>query len=323
MKMLSPHAHRSREPVRSAWRPDADRLSQAARLIVRTLLLRRTPFWQRSPHRRFARLIALACYIYTASFFLLLALEDRFLFPGAAVARPWREPPGHLPVNELRFDSINGDLIYAWFSAPKGWQPRRGAVLFCHSNGSNLSRIAHRAFRWRDPFGRAVLLYDYPGYGKSSGRPSESGCYAAGEAAFKWLVEVKGVPAKEVILVGESLGGAIAVELAARHTARLLVLHGAFTSFPDVAQARLPFYPSRYLVHNQMDNEAKIGLARCPVLIAHGTADSVVPFRQAERLFAAAPEPKRFIRLEGHGHGPPRKKDLFETVKQFLSETAR
>ena len=255
-------------------------VSHPARSILRTVLLRRTPFWQRSRRRRVARLIVLACYIYIASFFVLLALEDRFLFPVATVARPWSEPPRHPTVNEHTFDSVNGDRIYAWFSAPKGWEPRRGAVLFCHSNGSNLSRIAHRAFRWRDPFDRAVLLYDYPGYGKSSGRPSESGCYAAGEAALKWLVEVNGVPANEVILVGESLGGAIAVELAARHMSRLLVLHGAFTSFPDVAQARLPFYPSRYFVHNQLDNEAKIGLARCPVLIAHGTADNVVPYLQ-------------------------------------------
>src|SRR5207302_10768036 len=105
--------------------------------------------------------------------------------------------------------------------------------------------------------------------------------------------------------VGESLGGAIAVELAAQHSVRLLVLHGAFTSFPDMAQLRFPCYPARYLVRNRMDNEAKIRFARCPVLITHGTADSVVPFRQGERLFAAAPEPKQFVRMEGHGHGPP------------------
>ena len=95
------------------------------------------------------------------------------------------------------------------------------------------------------------------------------------------------------------MGGAVAVELATRHDVRLLVLHGAFTSFPDMAQVRFPFYPSRYLVHNRMDNEAKIGLVRCPVFLTHGTADSVVPFRQGERLFAAAREPKRFVAPRG------------------------
>ena len=90
-----------------------------------------------------------------------------------------------------------------------------------------------------------------------------------------------------------------------------------------MAQVRVPCYPSRYLVHNRMDNKAKIRLTKCPVLITHGTADSVVPFRQGERLFAAAHEPKRFVRMEGHGHGPPNKDDFFETVKLFLSKTAR
>src|SRR5438128_2622877 len=268
-----------------------------SRQIVGTLLLRGVPFWQRSRGRRVARLVVLACYLYIAALLVLLALEDRFLFPGATIARPWCEPPDYLRVRELTFDSATGDRIHAWFSAPEGWEPHRGAILFSHGNGSNLSRESGRAYRWREPLGRAVLLYDYPGYGKSSGRPSEGRCYAAGDAALQWLIEGQGVPVSEVILVGESMGGAIAVELATRHKVRLLVLHWAFTSFPDMAQVRLPCYPSRYLVHNRMDNEAKIRLAKCPVLITHGTADSVVPFRQGERLFAAAREPKRFVSM--------------------------
>jgi uncharacterized protein len=294
-----------------------------SRQIVRTLLLRGVPFWQRSRRRRVARLVVLACYIYVATLLLLLTLEDRFLFPGATIARPWCEPPGYLRVTELTFASAHGDRIHAWFSAPEGWKPLRGAILISHGNGGNLSRMSGRAYRWREPLGRAVLLYDYPGYGKSSGRPSEGGCYAAGEAALQWLIEGQGVPTSEVILVGESMGGAIAVELATQHTVRLLVLNGAFTSFPDMAQVRLPCYPSRYLVHNRMDNETKIRRVQCPVLITHGSADSVVPFLQGERLFAAANEPKLFVRLEGHGHGPPNDDDFFETVKLFLSKTAR
>jgi pimeloyl-ACP methyl ester carboxylesterase len=297
--------------------------STRSRQIVGTLLLRRVPFWQRSRHRRVTRLGVLACYLYIATLLVLLALEDRLLFPGATIARPWCEPPDYLRVSEWTFDSATGDRIHAWFSAPEGWTPHRGAILISHGNGSNLSRLSGRAYRWRESLGRAVLLYDYPGYGRSSGHPSEDGCYAAGEAALQWLVEGQGIPADEVILVGESMGGAIAVELATRHRVRLLVLHGAFTSFPDMAQVRFPFFPSRYLVHNRMDNEAKIGLTQCPVLITHGTADSVVPFRQGERLFVAAHEPKQFVRMEGHGHGPANKEDFFETVRLFLAKTAR
>ncbi len=256
-------------------------LSRPTRLrqILGTLLLR-APFWQRSRGRRVARILVLGCYGYIAGLLVLLALEDRLLFPGAMFA-PWCEPAAYLQIREQTFDSAAGDRIHAWFSAPERWQPHRGAVLISHGNGNNLSSTSGRAYRWRQATGRAVLLYDYPGYGKSTGRPSEEGCYAAGEAALQWLIEGQGVPAIEIILVGESMGGAIAVELATRHNARLLVLHSAFTSFPDMAQFRFPCYPSRYLVQNRMDNEAKIHLAQCPVLITHGTADSVVPSARA------------------------------------------
>ena len=183
--------------------------------------------------------------------------------------------------------------------------------------------MSGRAYRWRESLGRAVLLYDYPGYGKSSGHPSEHGCYAAGEAALQWLKDDQGVPVDEIVLVGESMGGAVAVELATRCTTRLMILEGAFTSFPEMSEFRFPFFPCRYFVHNQMQNEAKIGHAQCPVFIAHGTADDVVPFYQGERLFAAAPTPKQFVRLEGHGHPPPNEMEFYEAVRRFLSSIAR
>ena len=293
-----------------------------SRQFLGTLLLRKVPFWQRSRGRRVARLLVLACYVYVAGLLVLLALEDRFLFCGATFARTWCEPPDYLRVRELTFDSATGDRIYAWFTAPDGWEPHRGAVLISHGNGNNLSSESGRAYRWREASGRAVLIYDYPGYGKSIGSPTESGCYASGEAALKYLIEDQAVPATEIILVGESMGGAIAVELATHHKARLLVLHGAFTSFPDMAQVRFPCYPSKYLVHNRMDNEAKIPFIRCPVLMTHGTADNVVPFSHGDRLFAAAHEPKQFVRVEGGGHGPPNDDDFFKTVRSLLSKTA-
>jgi fermentation-respiration switch protein FrsA (DUF1100 family) len=265
----------------------------------------------------------LVCTAYVVSLLLFLALEDRLLYPGATFDHRWEEPPACFQVRALTLHSATDDNIYAWFSVPKGWQPSKGAVLISHGNGINLSRTSALAWLWREALGQAVLLYDYPGYGKSSGRPSESRCYAAGEAAWKWLRLDQGVAEREVILVGDSLGGAIAVELACRHPARLLVLHGAFTSVPDMAQRRFPWYPARYLVHNQMDNESKIGLVQCPVLLTHGTDDSVVPFYQGERLFAAAREPKQFFPLEGRGHGPPSEEDFFDRLRDFLIRITR
>ena len=125
-----------------------------------------------------------------------------------------------------------------------------------------------------------------------------------------------------MIFVGEPLGGAIATDPARCHAGRLLVLHGAFTSFPDVAQTRFPCLPSRYLVRDRTNNEAKIGKARCPVYITHGSADPVIPFRQGERLYEAAREPKRFEWLEGQGHGPPSKPEFVAKILAYLEETA-
>lgn len=300
---------------------DSSRRAQF-KTILGVVLLRRVPFWTCSRRRRVAKYFVLAGYIYIGALLVLLAAEDRLLFQGPTIARQWYPPADYLRVSEQTFRTADGDEIHAWFSAPEGWQPQRGAILISHGNGNNLSSMSELALRWRETLGRAVLLYDYPGYGKSSGHPSEAGCYAAGEAALQWLLEDQRVPVRDVILVGESMGGAIAVELATRHPVRLLVTHGAFTSFPNMAQTRVPWYPARYLVHNQMNNEAKIARAQCPVFIAHGTADRTVPYREGERLFAAAREPKQFLRLEGQGHDPPNTADFYETVKQFLAKTA-
>ena len=124
-----------------------------------------------------------------------------------------------------------------------------------------------------------------------------------------------------MIFVGESLSGAIATELATRHAGRLLVRHGAFTSFPDTAQTRFSCFPSRYLVHDRMNNEAKISKARCPVYITHGSADPVIPFRQGERLYEAAREPKRSLRISGMGHTHPVAAEFYAAVRAFLDDT--
>src|SRR5262245_43391418 len=115
-----------------------------SRGTVRVLCLRDVPFGQRSGGRRVARFMILAGSVYFATLLVLLTLEDRFLFPGATVARPWCEPPEYLRVRELTLASATGDQIHAWFSTPDGWEPRRGVILLSHGNGSNLSRLSGR-----------------------------------------------------------------------------------------------------------------------------------------------------------------------------------
>jgi fermentation-respiration switch protein FrsA (DUF1100 family) len=166
------------------------------------------------------------------------------------------------------------------------------------------------------------MLFDYPGYGWSEGRPTEEGCYAAGEAAFSWLVDAAGIEPRRIVLLGESLGGGTAVELATRHDHRALALIFTFTSLPEVAKSHFPFLPTRQMMRTRFDNLSKIGLCNRPVFIAHGPEDEVVPFSHGQRLFAAANSPKEFLQLDGFGHSLPRGDVFSVPLARFLEENA-
>jgi pimeloyl-ACP methyl ester carboxylesterase len=148
-----------------------------------------------------------------------------------------------------------------------------------------------------------VLAVDYRGFGESTDiAPTEKTSYEDAEAAWDYLAKL--APGKPRYIVGHSLGGAIATELALRRPdASGLVLEATFTSVADmVAQSAWGFLPVGLILTQRFDTLSKIGEVRMPVLIAHGTRDSIVPYEMGERLYAAAHAPKRFIRVEGAGH---------------------
>jgi fermentation-respiration switch protein FrsA (DUF1100 family) len=302
----------------------AEQLPPRRRLIAvaRIALLRDVPFWTGSRRRQWARVLAFGLYTYLGVLLVLLALENRLLFPGAysSAGEPTFQPTG-MTFEDVHLTASDGTAIHARWSAPSDWTPARGAILFSHGNGEHLGWWWPTVKLWQSELSRGVLIYDYPGYGQSAGKPTEKGCYAAAEAAHAWLTDVQKVGAGDVLLVGESLGAAMAVDLATRHDCRAVVLLAAFTSFPDMAQKTFPFLPARWLVSNRLDNLAKVPSVRGPIFIAHGTADRLVPFRHGERLFAAAREPKRFYPAPGLGHGHPEDREFWEAVRAFLRET--
>jgi hypothetical protein len=172
------------------------------------------------------------------------------------------------------------------------------AVLFCHGNGGNISHRLDKAARLRRT-GVSLLFFDYRGYGLSEGAPSEQGTYQDAEAAYQWLLQ-RG--AKGVVFYGESLGCAVATEMARRHPeARGLILESPFTSTVAMAQLIFPRLPVSWILRYRYDNLAKIPGLRMPLLILHSPQDEIVPFAMGKRLFAAAPEPKRFVEMAG-GH---------------------
>lgn len=200
----------------------------------------------------------------------------------------------YTPVN---IPTSDGETLHGWWiSVPDA----KGAVLFFHGNAGNIShRINYLTMFKR--LGYNTLLFDYRGYGQSSGTPSESGTYLDAQAAWQYLTETRGIAPARIILFGESLGGAVAAWLAAHEKPGLLALASVFTSVPDLAAEIYPFLPVRWLTRFHYNTLESLQSVTCPVFIAHSPQDEIIPFAHGQQLFQAASEPKQFLTLEG-GH---------------------
>jgi fermentation-respiration switch protein FrsA (DUF1100 family) len=297
--------------------PPASRLRAAVGVV-----LLRSPFWDRTGKRRFARLLLRLVYTYLVIVVVLMFLENWLLFRGATAADSWAPPPEWCDVEDVSLTSADGTPIHAWWLRSPAWQPEHGALLFCHGNGGNLSHRAESVRFWVENQRLAVLLIDYPGYGKSGGKPTETGCYAAADAGYEWLTEEQHVPAARLVLYGGSLGGAVAVDLASRRPHRALILVSTFTTFPDIAQDQYPFLPARWLVRNRFDSLAKIRRVDRPVFITHSDTDTLIPFEMGQRLFAAANEPKQFVAMHGECHHDGGNASAFAACAEFLEKHA-
>jgi len=170
-------------------------------------------------------------------------------------------------------------------------------ILFFHGNAGN---VTHRfeKIKLMSDIGFNILIIDYRGYGQSRGKPSEKGLYRDAEAAYQYLVHERGVDPNRIVAFGESLGGAVAIDLAMRHSLGGLVTEETFTSVHDMVRAIYPMIPP-FLVQTKFDAHAKISQVRCPKLIMHSINDEIVPFRLGRKLYEAASEPKQFVQLQG------------------------
>jgi alpha-beta hydrolase superfamily lysophospholipase len=193
-----------------------------------------------------------------------------------------------------------GLQLHAWYLPST--DPNAPVVLYLHGARWNLTGSVTRIERWRK-LGFAVFAVDYRGFGRSANvAPTEEYAYEDAQAAWDYMARL--APGRPRIIVGHSLGGAIATDLARRHPeAAGLVLEATFTSVRDmIDHSAWGFLPVGLILTQKFDTLAKIGEVKMPVMIAHGTRDSVVPFEMGERLYEAAPTPKRFIKVEGAGH---------------------
>jgi pimeloyl-ACP methyl ester carboxylesterase len=252
--------------------------------------------------------------VYGAMLTMLLQLESKFIYMPASDREYW-QPPAGLRYEDITLESQGGTRIHAW------WCPQEGStytILFNHGNAGNLSGHAWIIPAMRAAFRADVLIYDYPGYGKSGGTPSEPGCYAAAEAAYVWLTKTRGAPPEKLVLMGQSLGAAMACEMAAKHPHRALVLLSPFTSVGDMAQQLFPIFPAKWLMVHRYDNMAKLKDYRQPILIGHARDDSIIPFRHGQRLCEACPSPEKVFHEIPNGDHNELDNGFFEVMAKFL-----
>ena len=215
----------------------------------------------------------------------------------------WRGYNGGVDGSQEHWIQVGSDghKVHAWYL--KADQPKAPVLLYLHGARWNLTGSVTRIERWRK-LGFDVLAIDYRGFGKSSDViPSESLAYEDAEAAWDYLAKLS--PGTPRFIVGHSLGGAIAVELARRRPDTSgLVLEATFTSVKDmIANTAWSFLPVDLILTQNFDTLKKIPEVKAPVLVVHGTRDAIVPFEMGEKLYAAATaKKKRFIKVEGGSH---------------------
>ncbi|MFC1824638.1 alpha/beta hydrolase [Thermodesulfobacteriota bacterium] len=199
---------------------------------------------------------------------------------------------------DVFFDTEDGRKLHGWFFPLDGEKP---IILFFHGNAGNISHrldnITHLVKR-----GLQVFIFDYRGYGKSSGRPSEKGLYLDGIAAYDYLVRKRHFTPDRIVLFGRSLGGAVAVEVALQRSVRAIIAESAFTSTRGMAKTMWLFRPIAGLLPAHYNNHEKIKNIEAPKLIIHGINDELVPFHMGQALHDAAPTPKFFFPIKGAGH---------------------
>jgi fermentation-respiration switch protein FrsA (DUF1100 family) len=209
--------------------------------------------------------------------------------------------PGNrgLDYEDVFFSSGDHD-IHGWFI--HGIE--QTVVIWLHGNAGNISDRVDQAAAMNDRLGVSSFLIDYRGYGNSGGRPTEKGLYHDAAAAFRWLVEIKGIEPHLIILYGHSLGSAVAVDLALGEgkEAGSLVLESSFTSARDMARMIYHGVPVDLLMSLRLDNTGRIGQVSMPVLVIHGVNDATIPFSMGKKVFDAAFEPKVFLPVAGADH---------------------
>ena len=235
--------------------------------------------------------------VYAALLVVLFVFQSRLVFLPHVAGRDLVATPQQagLAYQDVRIETEDGEALHGW------WVPHpraRATVLFNHGNAGNIS---HRleSLRIFHQLGLSVLIYDYRGYGQSSGHPSEAGIHLDAEAALRWLLEEGDAVPADILVFGRSMGGAVAARLASQTSVGGLILESSFTSVPDIAAEIYWWLPVRWLSRIQLPALAYLAESDQATLVIHSRDDEIVPFGHGQRLYDAAPEPRRLLELSG------------------------
>jgi fermentation-respiration switch protein FrsA (DUF1100 family) len=244
----------------------------------------------------------------------MLDLEDKFLFfPTKHPHGNW-EPEG-LEFEDVFFTSADGVKLHGWFCPCK---EARAVVLHAHGNGGHLAHRASLMRYYQQRLRVTAFIFDYRGYGRSGGTPSAAGILNDARAARTWLANRTGLREKQLVLTGQSLGGAVAVDLAA-DGARGLVLESTFSSLKDVARHHYPQL-AWMASPKKLNSVERVKEYRGPLLMAHGDADDVIPYELGRKLFEAANEPKQWVILPGGVHNHATTKEFADALDAFIEK---
>jgi fermentation-respiration switch protein FrsA (DUF1100 family) len=236
-----------------------------------------------------------------------LAVIGLLFFENSLIFFPTKGDVGKSPGEDVFLTTSDGVRIHGWYvTNPLATR----TLLWFHGNAGNLENRRD----WLEGLRRLpanVLIIDYRGYGKSDGQPNEAGVYRDARAAYDWLLREKHMPPEHLVIFGESLGGAVAAELATQVKCGGLVLQSTFTNAADMSRLVVPMIPMRWFIRSKFDTLAKVAASSVPKLILHARDDEVIPFAMGERLCAAARPPKECHWFDRGGHNA-----IFVTVPE-------
>jgi fermentation-respiration switch protein FrsA (DUF1100 family) len=248
-------------------------------------------------------------------------MEEKFnFFPVTEIERTPRD--AGLAFEDVYFTTAEGVRVNGW------WAPFPGAritLLWFHGNAGNISHRVDGLKRLHDKVNANVFIIDYRGYGRSEGTVSERGTYEDARAALQYLRSRKDLDPKSIVFFGQSLGAAVATELAGREQCLALVLEAPFASIREMARVVFPLLPIGPLLRTRYDVAEKIKAVKAPVLILQGDRDEVIPVEQGRKVFAAAASPKEFYTVRGAGHNDTfivGGDAYFEVVQGFIERAA-